>query len=126
MQVKSYPAEIAASWGTDNSASKSIRLAEIPLERDVSAVLGAMPFLWIEVADAPGVGSDRVYLERNSIALLSNFEKEPIDKPSEGWLGLQSPQGTIRLSGLWNTNHVGDEYTPAFLDVLEKYVSDAK
>jgi hypothetical protein len=126
LQVKSYPAEIAASWGTDNSASKSIRLAEIPLERDVSAVLGAMPFLWIEVADAPGVGSDRVYLERNSIALLSNFEKEPIDKPSEGWLGLQSPQGTIRLSGLWNTNHVGDEYTPAFLDVLEKYVSDAK
>jgi hypothetical protein len=122
LQVRSYPAEIAASWGTDNSAPKSTRLAEVPLERDVSTVIGDMPFLWIEVVDAPGVGSDRAYLERNSIALLSNFGKEPIDKSSEGWLGLHSPQETIRKSGLWNTNHVGDDYAPAFLDVLEKYV----
>jgi hypothetical protein len=105
----------------DNSAPKSTRLAEIPLERDVSAVIGAMPFLWIEVADVPGIASDRAYLERNCIALLSNFGKHPIDKPSERWLGLHSPQETIRISGLWNTNHVGDEYTPAFLDVLESY-----
>ncbi len=122
LRVRSYPAEIAASWGMDNSAPKSTRLAEIPLERDVSAVIGAMPFLWIEIADAPGAGSDRAYLERNSIALLSNFEKEPIDKPSEGWLGGHSPQQTIQKSGLWNTNHVADHYVPVFLDVLEKYV----
>jgi hypothetical protein len=96
LQVGTYASEIAASWGIDNSASKSIRLAEIPLECDVSTVIGAMPLLWIDVADAPGVGSDRAYLERNSIALLSNFETEPIDKSSEGWLGLQSPQETIR------------------------------
>jgi hypothetical protein len=126
LQVGTYAPEIVASWGIDNSASKSIRSAEIPLERDVSAVIGAMPFLWIEVTDAPSVGSDRAYLERNSIALLSNFGKEPIDKASEGWPGLHSPQETIRKSGLWNTNHVGDQYTPAFLDVLEKYVAVAK
>jgi len=126
LQTRSYPAEIAASWGMDNSASKSIRLAEIPLERDVSGVIGAMPFLWIEVADAPGVGSDRAYLERNSIALLSNCGKEPIDRPSEGWLGLHSLQATIRNSGLWNTNHVGDEYAPTFLDVLERYAREMK
>jgi len=125
LQIRSYPAEIAASWGIDNSALKSTRLAEIPLERDVSAMIGAMRLLWIEIADAPGAGSDRAYLERNSIALLSNFGKEPIDKPSEGWLGLHSPQETIRKSGLWNTNHVGDEYTPAFLDTLERYVRAA-
>jgi hypothetical protein len=122
LQIGSYPTEIAASWGIDNSAAKSTRLAEIPLERDVSAVIGAMPFLWIEVADAPGAGSDRAYLERNSIALLSNFGKEPIDRPSEGWLGLRSPQETIRKSGLWNTNHVGDECSPTFLDTLERCV----
>ncbi len=122
LQIRSYPTEIAASWGIDNSAPKSTRLAEIPLEGDVSAAIGAMPFLWIEIADAPGAGSDRAYLERNSIALLSNFGKEPIDKPSEGWLGLHSPQETIRNSGLWNTNHVADEYAPAFLDTLERYV----
>jgi hypothetical protein len=119
------PPEIPASWGIDNSAPKGIRLAEIPLEREVSTVIGVMPFLWMEVVDAPGAASDRAYLERNCIALLSNFGKEPIDKPSERWLGLDSPQETIRKSGLWNTNHVDDGYTPAFLDVLEKYVREA-
>jgi hypothetical protein len=126
LEVRSYAPEIVASWGIGNSAPKSTRLAEIPLEQGVSAVIGGMPFLWIEVPDAPGVGSDRAYLERNSIALLSNFGKEPIDKPSEGWLGQHSPQETIRKSGLWNTKHVGDEYAAAFLDVLEKYVSGTK
>jgi hypothetical protein len=67
-----------------------------------------------------------IYLERNCIALLSNFGNEPIDRPSERWLGLHSPQETMRKSGLWNTNYVGDEYAPAFLDVLEKYVREAK
>jgi hypothetical protein len=118
LQVRSYSPEIAASWGVGNSAPKSTRLAELLLERDVSTVIGAMPFLWMEVADAPG------YLERNCIALLSNFGKEPIDRPSERWLGLRSPQETIRKSGLWNTNYVNDGYTPAFLDVLEKYVRE--
>ncbi len=126
LQIRSYPTEIAGSWGIDNSAPKSIRLAEIPLEQDVSAVIGTMPFLWMDVNDEPGAGSDRAYLERNSIALLSNFGKEPIDKPSEGWLGLHSPQETIRKSGLWNTNHVEDEYAPAFLDVLERHVCGMK
>jgi hypothetical protein len=92
----------------------------------VSTVIGLMPFLWLEVNDTPGIASDRAYLERNCIALLSNFGKEPIDAPSEHWLGSCSPQETIRKSGLWNTNHVGDTYTPTFLDALEKYVRDAK
>jgi hypothetical protein len=39
---------------------------------------------------------------------------------------LHSRQETIRKSGLWNTNHVDDRYAPAFLDVLEKYVCEAK
>jgi hypothetical protein len=126
LQVRGYSPEIRASWGNGSSAPRSTRLAEVQLERDVSAVIGAMPFLWIEVADAPGAGSGRAYLERNCIALLSNYRKEAIDEPSDGWLGLHSPEETIRSSGLWNTNYVNDGYTPAFLDVLEKYVREAK
>jgi hypothetical protein len=99
-------------------------MAEFPLERDVSGMIGSMPFLWLEVNDRPGATSDRAYLERNCIALLSNYNKELIDRPSESWLGLHSPQETIRKSGMWNTNHVGDEYTPAFLEVLGKYVRE--
>lgn len=124
LQVRSYSPEIGASWGTGSSAPRSTRLAELPLEGDVSAVIGSMPFLWLEVNDAPSAASDRSYLERNCIALLSNYNKEPIDRPSESWLGLRSPQETIRLSGLWNTNYVIDDYTTAFLDVLEKYAQD--
>jgi len=126
LQVRSYPPEIAATWGIGNSAHRSTRLAELPLERDVSTVIGLMPFLWLEVNDTPSAESDRAYLERNCIALVSNFGKEPIDKPSELWLGLHSPQETIRKSGLWNTNHVDDGYSSPFLDVLEKYVCVAK
>ena len=124
MQVRGYSPEIGASWGIGNSAPRSTRIAELPLERDVSTVIGAMPFLWLEVNDTPGAASDRAYLERNCIAMLSNFGKEPIDRPSERWLGLHSPQETIGKSGLWNTNHVGDGYNPTFLDVLEKYVRE--
>jgi hypothetical protein len=95
--------QIAASWGIDNSAPRSTRLAEFPLEQDVSRLIGAMPLLWLEVNDAPSIASDRAYLERNCIALLSNYGKEPIDKPSERWLGLHSPQETIRISRLPGT-----------------------
>jgi len=126
LQVRSYSPEIGASWGVGNSAPKNTRLAELLLERDVSTVIGLMPLLWLEVNDTPGIASDRAYLERNCIALLSNFGKEPIDRPSERWLGLRSPQETIRKSGLWNTNHVDDGYTAAFLDVLEKYLCAVK
>lgn len=122
LQVGGYSPEIGTSWGIGNSAPRSTRLAELPLERDVSTVIGSMPFLWLEVNDTPGAASDRANLERNCIALLSNLGKEPIDEPSERWLGLHSPQETIRKSGLWNTNHVDDGYSPAFLDVLEKYL----
>jgi hypothetical protein len=126
LQGRSYSPEIGASWGVGNSAPRGTRLAELPLERDVSTVIGLMPFLWLEINDTPGIASDRAYLERNCIALLSNFGKEPIDRPSEHWLGSRSPQETIRKSGLWNTNHVGDAYTPTFLDALEKYVHEDK
>jgi len=87
LQVKRYPSGDCCFLGIGNSAAKDIRLAEILLEDDVSAVIGEMHFLWIEVGDAPGVGSDRASLERNGIDLLSNFGKEPIDKPSANWLG---------------------------------------
>lgn len=47
---------IRETWGHGRSAEKSVCLAEVPLERDVSARIGCMPFLWLEVDDAPGKG----------------------------------------------------------------------
>jgi hypothetical protein len=48
----------------------------------VSEVIGKMSFLWLPVRDEPGPNSQRGYIERNVIALLSNDGKEPLDPPS--------------------------------------------
>ncbi len=113
---------IHETWGHGRNAEKSVCLAETPLERDVSSRIGCMPFLWLEVDDARGKASSRSYLERNSIALLSNFRKPSIDPPSSSWLGLHSEKETIRDSGLWNSDYVRDSYDSAFLDKLEQFL----
>ena len=48
-----YPAEISHTWGRGSSAPLEVRALEYPLEYDVSAYIRAMPFLWVEVDDAP-------------------------------------------------------------------------
>jgi hypothetical protein len=120
--VKTHPNDLTRTWGVRSSASGSVRLAEIPLEEEVSAYIGQMPFLWVNIPDAPSPASDRADLELNSIALLSNFDRPRIDPPSPNWLGLQSGQRTIRDSGLWNTNHVEKFHDPTFLRKLRSYV----
>jgi hypothetical protein len=113
---------IHETWGHGRNAEKSVCLAEVPLERDVSARLGCMPFLWLGVDDAPGRASSRSYLERNTISLLSTFGKPAIDPPSSSWLGLHSEKETIRNSGLWNSDYVRESYDPAFLERLEQFL----
>jgi hypothetical protein len=82
-------------WGHGNNAPAEVRAAENALECEVSKAICAMPFLWLAIDDEPGAESRRGYIERNAIALLSNFEREPLDPPSAGWLGhsLQSGAG---------------------------------
>ncbi len=110
------------TWGEGDSAARDIRAAEVELERAVSRVIRNMPFLWLSIGDEPGPESLRGKIERNSIALLSNFEKEPIDPPSQHWLGHHCDRNRVRASGLWNQNHVDESYTPDFLDELERLV----
>jgi hypothetical protein len=69
----------------------------------------------------------RGYIERNAIALLSNYNKAPLDPPSPGWLGchynrpgVRDAGLRVRTSGLWNSNHVDEIYDPVFLDELER------
>ncbi|HYZ62890.1 MAG TPA: hypothetical protein VE650_10595, partial [Acetobacteraceae bacterium] len=113
------------SWGRGNEASKEVRSGEIALEREVSGIIGAMPFLWLRVDDEPRAESMRGYIERNSIALLSNFKRPPLDPASDNWLGLRSDRERVRQSGLWNSNHVDERYDPAFLSCLEELIAAA-
>lgn len=110
------PQEIVAqSWGIGNNAPVEVRRAEHALELAVSDRIRAMPFLWLAVDDPPGADSTRKVIERNAIALLSNFEREPIDPPSKSWLGLNSSQPKVRQSALWNVDHVDEDCWPDFL-----------
>lgn len=43
------------------------------LKAEVSRDIGAMPFLWLKVNDAPSPGSERGSIDRNAIALLSEW-----------------------------------------------------
>ena len=112
------------TWGKGSSAPREIRQGEVPLEQAVSKVIGAMPFLWLAITDEPGPDSLRGYVERNAIALLSNHCREPLDPPSSNWLGHSCDRDRVRGSGLWNQNHVDEQYDPSFLDTLESLIQD--
>lgn len=112
------------TWGRGSSASPALRAGEHVLEREVSKVIGAMPFLWLAVDDEPGPQSMRGFIERNAIALLSNHGKAALDPPSAGWLGHACNREKVRRSGLWNSNHVDEVCDPRFLDVMAALVAN--
>ncbi len=114
------------TWGAGNTAASDVRIRERELELEVSKTIGSMPFLWLGIDDLPGATSSRGYIERNAIALLSNFEKSPIDLPSADWLGHRCNRDRVKRSGLWNQNHVDERYESGFLSRLEVLVSQAE
>jgi hypothetical protein len=111
-------------WSSIERERSEVRDEEYILERRVSTYIREQPFLWVNLDDEPSVDSDRAYLEQNAIALLSNFDKQPIDSRADGWLGRYSQSREIRESGLWNVNHVDEQYNEAFLDLLEDAVNN--
>lgn len=117
---------IFPTWGKGNKADKPTRCGEVVLEHQVSRVIGDMPLLWVPIEDAAGPGSMRGYIERNAIALLSNFNKPELDPPSQNWLGRYSDRELVKASGLWNQNHVGEQCDVAFLDAFGELVVRAK
>lgn len=119
---RKYPELHIKSWSVGQSAKSDIRDGEKQLETKVSAYIGKMSILWLSILDESGPTSDRAYLERNIIGLLSN-QLNPFDPPSLNWLGLNSPEAKIRKSGLWNLDFVDFSYSADFLDVFEEYIN---
>ena len=124
--------DVCPSWGVKGDAGKAatllgvgrdvIRATEEPVEREVSERLWAMPFLWLRIEDAPGPSSTRGFVERNCIALVSNYQRDHVDAPSQSWLGHNSNRPHVRGSGLWNQRHVDEEHDPKFLALFEQLV----
>lgn len=113
------------SWGDGSNAPADVRRKEQHLEFLVSGIVCAMPFLWLGIDDPAGLGSERGYIERNAIALLSNFNRLALDPPTDAWLGQHSASERVRDSGLWNSNHVDEMYDDAFLNRLEQLVAES-
>lgn len=113
------------TWGDGITAESAVRKNELALEREVSALIGNMPFLCLTIDDDAGPESLRGYVERNAIALLSNYQRPALDPPSKEWLGHHSDRERVRASGLWNQNHVVEACAPEFLGTLKQLVAAA-
>ncbi|MGB9987449.1 hypothetical protein [Salarchaeum japonicum] len=111
-------------WGEGSSAKRERRLDELEMERRVSDYLRDLPFLWLNVDDEPSAESQRAFIERNTIALLSNYHREAVDARSGDWLGHHSRSKKIRESGLWNVDHVDEDYDPEFLDLFRDQIEE--
>jgi hypothetical protein len=71
------------------------------MERRVSDYLWDLAFTWLNADDDPSAESERAFIERNTIALLSNYQREAVDpRPNEG-LGTTAGarRSEIRASG---------------------------
>ncbi len=111
-----------ASWGVGQTAEANQRKLEATLEEKVSIELGKMRVLWIAINDEPRASSDRSYIERNVIGLLSRAAILWPDK-TDPWLGSLSKNWQISLSGLWNLNHLFERDHKDLLTILQKYIS---
>ena len=88
----------------------------------MSAFLAKTRVLWLDVQDEPGSQSDRAFIERNVIGLLSRHSIIADDWRSQ-WLGFDSENLDIACSGLWNLDHLYYQPHEQFLDVLSAYIS---
>ena len=111
-----------STWGKGGSAPRAVRNGEIALEQEVSEIIEVMPFLWLPLEIEPEDRQLRAYIERNTIALLSNYGRPTLDPPSDSWLGRWSDKAKIRDSGLWNSNYVDETHFPEFFDVMDRAV----
>jgi hypothetical protein len=110
------------SWGVGQVSDVISKEVEDVLERRVSDILGRMRVLWLDVPDDPSPYSDRSYLERNAIGLLSRVGILTRAQTSN-WLGNWSKHIQISLSGIWNLNHLYAVPDDEFTDVLSRYVA---
>jgi hypothetical protein len=119
--VKSDAAKACEGLGIDQQA---LAIDEAPVEQAVSRHIDTMRCIWVEVDDEPGPNSVRGVIEGQSIALLSNYDRELLDPPSSGWLGRFSNRSFVSASGLWNQRRVTETHDSKFLDALKTAIAE--
>jgi len=121
IQRGNWPGELLESWLDRHRPPNRRAPQEHAIELEVSRHIRAMPFLWLAVPNRPDGTSDRGYIERHSIALLSGLTGAA-DQASTSWHGHDARSPKVRQSGLWNSDRADAGYDPGFLQVLAKLV----
>jgi len=119
-------ADAAAAAAERNLEPAGLLQSEAALESAVSLYIGQMPFLFLAVDDPPSAQSQRAFIEKNSIALLSNYARPALDAPSPGWLGRRCSRDKVPQSGLWNTQHADAAYDPSFMETMRSCMEDMR
>ena len=109
------------TWGLDQNATETVRKNERPIEQLVSDYIGKLGVIVLDVDDESSPRSDRAYLEKNSIALLSAINYS-FEFTSNNWLGKYSIKKEIIESSLWNINYVEGGYDDNFFCKLDLYI----
>ncbi len=117
--VKGDPAKASITLGIERG---ELLAREAPIEAAVSDYLSKLTFARLPVDDDPGPDSLRGFIERQAIALLSNFDRPSLDPVTATWLGRSSDRPLVVASGLWNQRHVTERHDPAFLTTLAALV----
>ena len=111
------------TWGKGSVAPYELKSSPAALadeaawEKKVSQHIGAMEVLWVDVPDEPSSESERAFIERNAIGLLSCRRNAAVTS-STNWLGQYSHREEIRSSRLWNLRHIDENHDSAFLGRL--------
>ena len=116
----------AAAAREQGTSLAAVDKQEAALEAAVSVYVGQMPFVVLAVDDPPGPMSARAFIEKNAVALLSNYARNVVDAPSAGWLGRRCGREKVRQSGLWNVSHVDAAYDPSFMDTMKTLMEEMR
>ncbi len=118
--IETYP-----YWGettADLPDVQRVRREEHQLEQQVSAYIRNLPLLVVNVPGEATKTSDRAYIEKNLIGLVSQ-QRRQADISITGWLG-NDARHEIRRSGLWNVAHINGLYDTGALDRLEACITE--
>jgi hypothetical protein len=119
---------IYSNWGIRSFKNdKTVIEYEKQMEKLVTDYISEkMPFTVLKVDGESSSNNLRAYIERNTIMLLSNYNRLAIDPPSENWLGHSSGNDKVINSGLWNRSCVDldKEVDSKFLQILEELINE--
>lgn len=108
-------------WNVQTN-NRNVMEKEKEIEKKVSEYIRGLRIILLEIPDPPSKHSDRSYIEKNSISLLSSVGTK-ITRASSDWLGLWSGRPHIIKSGLWNIDYVFSMYDRNFPYILGNYVN---